>query len=180
MTAAPDALLSRPVAVADIPASGLEVTVEASEAERAELARRFGTGPIDRLVGSFNLTGTSERVHVTGTVEAGVTQTCVVTLEPFANTVSEAVDVVFMSAPALERWRAAFEVPEEGETPAEDEPDEIVGGAVDLGTVTAEFFALGLDPYPRKPGAQFDYTSGDDEKASPFAVLKNLPRREEQ
>jgi len=30
MTAAPDALISRPVAVADIPASGLEVTVEAT------------------------------------------------------------------------------------------------------------------------------------------------------
>ncbi|CUA90140.1 Uncharacterized ACR, COG1399 [Chelatococcus sambhunathii] len=180
MTAASDALLSRPIAVADVPAAGLEVTVEASEAERAELARRFGTGPIDRLVGSFSLTGTSERIHVTGIVEAGLIQTCVVTLEPFATNMREEVDVTFMSTPALERWRAAFEEPEAGETPAEDEPDEIVGGAVDLGAVTAEFFALGLDPYPRKPGAQFQYEGGDDGKTSPFAVLKNLPRREGQ
>lgn len=180
MTAAPDALISRPVAVADIPASGLEVTVEATEAERAEIARRFGTGPIDRLVGSFSLKGTNDRILVTGTVEAGLTQTCVVTLEPFPNTLREAVEVTFMSPAALEQWRAAHEVPEEGEPSAEDEPDEIVGGTIDLGIVTAEFFALGLDPYPRKPGAQFRYENSDEEKVSPFAVLKNLSKREDQ
>ena len=31
-----------------------------------------------------------------------------------------------------------------------------VAAAIDLGAVAAEFFALGLDPYPRKPGEAFD------------------------
>ena len=34
-----------------------------------------------------------------------------------------------------------------------DPPDEIVNGRIDLGRVTAEFLALGLDPFPRKPDA---------------------------
>ena len=34
----------------------------------------------------------------------------------------------------------------------EDEPDPIIDGKIDLGALAAEFFALGLDPYPRKPG----------------------------
>ena len=36
-------------------------------------------------------------------------------------------------------------------------PDEIVNGQIDLGALTAEFLALGLDPYPRKPGVDFSF-----------------------
>ena len=37
----------------------------------------------------------------------------------------------------------------------EDAPDPIVDGKIDLGALAAEFLALGLDPYPRKPGVAF-------------------------
>ena len=39
--------------------------------------------------------------------------------------------------------------------------------------VTAEFLALGLDPYPRKPEADFAYTE-DAGKENPFAALAGL------
>ena len=39
---------------------------------------------------------------------------------------------------------------------AEDPPEPIVNGAIDLGALAAEFLMLGLDPYPRKPGAVFE------------------------
>ncbi len=38
----------------------------------------------------------------------------------------------------------------------EDPPDPIIDGKIDLGALAAEFFALGLDPYPRKPGVAVD------------------------
>ena len=41
-------------------------------------------------------------------------------------------------------------------------PDEIVNGQIDLGALTAEFLVLGLDPYPRKPGVDFQFR-GDEE-----------------
>ena len=53
-------------------------------------------------------------------------------------------------------------------------PDEIVNGQIDLGALTAEFLALGLDPYPRKPGVDFSYQDAPDEKDSPFAALGKL------
>ena len=53
-------------------------------------------------------------------------------------------------------------------------PDEIVNGQIDLGALTAEFLALGLDPYPRKPGVDFNYRDPADEKDSPFAALSKL------
>ena len=37
----------------------------------------------------------------------------------------------------------------------EDDPDPVIDGKIDLGALAAEFFALGLDPYPRKPGVEF-------------------------
>jgi hypothetical protein len=38
--------------------------------------------------------------------------------------------------------------------------------------------ALALDPYPRKPGAQFEefVTDGAEEKESPFAILRRLDK----
>ena len=49
-----------------------------------------------------------------------------------------------------------------------------MNGQIDLGALTAEFLALGLDPYPRKPGVDFSYQDPADEKDSPFAALGKL------
>ena len=53
----------------------------------------------------------------------------------------------------------------------EDEPDPVIGGKIDLGALTAEFFALGLDPYPRKPGATFEQNTKSEVTDSPFSAL---------
>ena len=51
--------------------------------------------------------------------------------------------------------------------------DEIVydGSTIDLGEAATEQLALGLDPYPRKPGATLD-DEADAPSSSPFAVLR--------
>ena len=54
----------------------------------------------------------------------------------------------------------------------EDEPDPLVDGKIDLGALAAEFFALGLDPYPRKPGVAFEPPAEPEPQATPFAVLR--------
>ena len=60
-----------------------------------------------------------------------------------------------------------------------DPPDAIIDDTIDLGVVAAEFTALALDPYPRKPGAAFDDLTdpGDAEEPSAFAVLERLKAR---
>ncbi len=52
----------------------------------------------------------------------------------------------------------------------------LIGDAVDVGAVVSEFFTLALDPYPRKPGAEFVEPAPDaaSEAASPFARLKSI------
>ncbi len=58
----------------------------------------------------------------------------------------------------------------------EDPPEPLVGGSIDLGALAVEAVALGLDPFPRKPGAEpVDLTIGDAGE-SPFAALAALKR----
>ena len=157
--------LSRPVSVSDIPPEGVDVAVEARPEEREALAREFKLPAIHALTGAFRLSGTRSRVHVSGRVDARIEQICVVTLDPFESEVHEEVEVDFAGSRAT---------PSQGEDP----PDEIVGGAVDLGVLTAEFLSLGLDPHPRKPGVDFSFEAADDPPPSPFAALEKLKRGE--
>jgi uncharacterized metal-binding protein YceD (DUF177 family) len=141
------------------------MTVEATEEERAALAGDFDLPVIHALSGRFRLTGSPALVRVTGRVEASITQTCVVTLEPFDSRIEEDVEVDFAVPGAASR-------PSDPEGGA-DAPDEIVDGRIDLGALTAEFLALGLDPYPRKPGVAFEHQR-DDMPDSPFSALQKL------
>lgn len=158
--------LSRPIRVDDLPPEGLEVSLEATPEEREALARDFKLPAIHALTGAFRLSGTRSRVHVSGRIKAVVEQICVVTLDPFASDIEENVEVEFAAPGAAALYH--------GEEP----PDEIVNGAVDLGALTAEFLALGLDPYPRKPGVDFTFEGADDRPESPFAALSKLKSHE--
>ena len=172
MPAAPP--FSRQVKVDALPADGLSQTIEATADERAALAALNHLPAIVSLTASFTARRSGRGgVHVTGDVRAEVTQVCVVSLEPFAATVDEAVDVRFAPAEAAEAARRVKEDDAEMvEVGGEDPPDPIVDGKIDLGALAAEFFALGLDPYPRKPGVAFDppeEAQGGEESA--FAAL---------
>lgn len=174
--------LARPFSVAHLPANGSEVTVEATEEERAALARDLDLPAIKALTARLRVTGTPARVHVKGRLSASVVQTCVVTLDPFESELDEEVEVTFRAPSAGAK---AFDSAEEIEADL-DAPDELVGDRIDLGAITAEFLALGLDPHPRKPGVAFDEGAagggaGEGEGDSPFAALAGLrgaPERE--
>jgi uncharacterized metal-binding protein YceD (DUF177 family) len=159
--------LSRLVDVMRIPPRGQDVRVEATAEECAALARDFGLPAIRSLSGEYHLKTSAKGINVTGVVKASITQICVTTLEPFDSAVEEEVEVDFAEPSGM---------PAEPPTDINEyePPDEIVNGQIDLGALTAEFLALGLDPYPRKPGVDFDYRDPSDEKDSPFAALNKL------
>jgi hypothetical protein len=153
--------------VDNLPAQGIEARVDATAEECAALAKDFKVPAVRSLVGRYKLTGTPERVRVTGRIEAAVTQVCVVTLDEFDSTIAEEVEVDFSAPDSLPLTA--------GESEREYEPpDEIANGQIDLGSLTAEFLALCLDPYPRKPGVDFSYEVKDDPSDGPFAALGKL------
>lgn len=164
---------SRPVPVEDLPPEGRPMTVVPTEAERAAIAELLDIPAVRHLVATFRLTPKAGgAVELTGKVEGHARQTCVVSLEEIDEHVKEDVLVRFdpEAVPIEEIDAAELEAMIER---GEDPPDPLVGGIVDLGVVATEFFALGLDPYPRKPGVEFVPPAEAEEAppASPFAAL---------
>jgi hypothetical protein len=59
---------------------------------------------------------------------------------------------------------------------ADEPPEPLIGGAIDLGAIAAEFLMLGIDPYPRKPGAEFAAPARETDSERPFAALAALKK----
>lgn len=168
---------SRPLDLDDIEKQGLHREIIADAPECAALARRFGIPALEDLRATLDIRRLDggDTVTVAGRLSARITQDCTVTLEPFETEVSAELDQVFVraGAPATE----ADVDPEE-----EDSYDEeIEGNAIDLGEMVAQCLALEIDPYPRKPGAEYvpeAEESEDSDTESPFAALARLKQKD--
>lgn len=157
----------RPLLLERIGAAGHDVTVSADATECAALAIRMHLPAIQSLVCRFHLRAAPGDCFVAeGQLRASVTQTCIVSLDDFPAEVAEDFVVHFVPAGT------------ENEDPDLDAIDEIcyAGDVIDIGEAAAEQLALGLDPYPRKPGAALEPEPGLSPE-NPFARLAALRRR---
>jgi hypothetical protein len=171
-----------------------EGRIEADASERADLAQFYRIDDLAALTLDWRLDPLpSGGWRLTGDLRAELTQLCVVTRDSVAEEVREDVSLEFWPEHLLPRADVAANVPRvrgkmpnvQAEMPnvqgeivdilAADPPEPIVGGRIDLGHLTAEIFASAINPYPRKAGAEFDWT---DPKAKadggPFAALGRL------
>jgi uncharacterized metal-binding protein YceD (DUF177 family) len=164
---------SVPVAVDNIPETGLHIEAKAPAEVRAQLVKLANLRDLPHLSAVFDLTRRGGGVHVAGQVKARVGQTCVVTLEPLENDLDEPINVLF--APRLEV--AAKDDGADRRAGDEEPPEPLIEGKVDLGVVATEFLLLGIDPYPRKAGAEFAAVKTADDSARPFAALEALKKR---
>ena len=164
---------SVPVAVDNIPETGLHIEAKAPAEVRAQLVKLANLRDLPHLSAVFDLTRRGGGVHVAGQVKARVGQTCVVTLEPLENDLDEPINVLF--APRLEV--AATDDGADRRAGDEEPPEPLIEGKVDLGAVATEFLLLGIDPYPRKAGAEFAAVKTADDSARPFAGLEALKKR---
>lgn len=164
---------SVPVVVDDIPETGLHLELEAPDTVLAAVAQLVDVRDVQRLSAVFDLTRRGAGVQVDGQVSGRVGQTCVVTLEPMDTDIAETVDLRLTPQAAAEAdLGAATE-----RHVADDEPEPLIGGKVDLGAIAVEFLMLGIDPYPRKPGAQFVAPKVEEAGDHPFAALAALKKR---
>ena len=160
------------VAATDVGEAGEHMDLVADSDTRAAVARMAGLRELPRLEADFDLLPQSGGgLRVAGRVSATVGQTCVVTLEPLTNDIEEEIDVLYMPPAAAPAADGEAQVAAE---PKADEPEPLIGGAVDLGALATEFLILGLDPYPRKPGAIFEAPRDNRSEPGPFAGLSAL------
>jgi hypothetical protein len=160
--------------VAEIPEAGLQVTRSATAEERAAIARSLGIVACDALTAEYLVRALGKgRYRLTGRLSARVTRECVVTLEPVEEAIAEVLDVAFWPNDSLPGPGG-----DEIEVSSVPEIEAIDHGQIEAGRVLFEILSASLDPYPRKPGARFEWEDAAAEAppgaGGPFAGLKNL------
>jgi Large ribosomal RNA subunit accumulation protein YceD len=165
-----------PIVVAQIPDTGLHRDLEADAGVRKAMAGVGGLREVLSLRASFDVTPKRDgRFEVIGHVSARIGQTCVVTLDPIESDIDEAIDLIFAPPEQIPALADLVDVAAEGEVEIPDPPEPIIGGVIDLGRLGTDALLLGVDPYPRKPGAVFDpQVTAEDPEDHPFAALKAL------
>jgi hypothetical protein len=166
-----------PVAAEEVPETGQHFDLAADAHVRAAVAKVAGLRELPRFEANFDVTRRGGGLHVVGSISATVGQNCVVTLEPLANEVEETIDLIFEPPQGL---AASAENEAQQHGVKWDDPEPLVGGVVDLGALATEFLILGLDPYPRKPGAVFEPPQGGKPDQGPFAALGRLAKHQDQ
>ena len=145
--------------------------LSADEAVRAAVAKEFDLVSLDRLEADLKLSAWFDGVQIDGRWRASIVQTCGISLEPFSTELAGSFRVR-----AVPRGSAAAPV-EDAEVvidpEADDPPDILEDDVVDLGAYVVEHLVLDIDPFPRKPGVQFDPPAPTG-ILSPFALLKAM------
>ncbi len=156
---------SRPIALARLGSTPFRQQIEATAAEREHLARRFDLVALDRLTATVTLRrGDGDAVLLEAAFEAAFAQTCVVTLEPVAGTISQNFTLLYGPA---------------GEDPTEIELDvdetvfePVTGDSIDIGEAVAQELSLALPEFPRDPDAVIEAAA--ETVDAPFAALARL------
>ncbi len=136
--------------------------ISAEAGEREALARRFDLLSLDRLEAEIRLQRLGGgMVRVSGRLTAHAVQACVVSLDPVASAIEQ--DFTLRYGPTQPGKSVMIDLETELVEPFE-------GDAIDIGEAVAQQVALALDPYPRAPGANLEWSEDgtDTSQKSPI------------
>jgi hypothetical protein len=161
------------VKLSEVARGPVSATLAPDDAIRAQIAKELGLESLPALKGELTVRPWLDGAEITGRFKARVEQVCGVSAEPFEQEVEGAIGlrVVPAGSPHAPADSEHGDVALDLDAP--DPPDVLEGEEIDLAAYLIEHLALEIDPFPRKPGATFDYTP-DAPEESPFAVLKRL------
>lgn len=171
-----DLEFSRLFDVSRMAPEGASETVSATAEECEAVAARFGVEAVHSVSATIHIQPWKRGgFRVRGEATASITQTCVVTLDPFESDVRAQLDQIFIARDS----RLAADDVEVVVSHDDEDIGYIDDGEIELGEFAVEALCLELDPYPRKDGAELPASlSGepgtDEPEVSPFAVLKQL------
>lgn len=146
---------------------GVSRTLEPDEATRRRIARSLDLASLDAFTAEMDLKPTDAGWRLKGRVRAEAVQTCGLTLEPLPVTIDHRFSITLAEAVEEDSDEIVIDLDDD------EAPDLIEDGRIDLGQYAVEQLALSLDPFPRKPGAEF-VQPPEPTEISPFAVLKSL------
>jgi len=158
------------------PADPLTRRIALDAGQRGDVAADLGLEALMLLEAEVRLSAWHDGLRIEADWRAEVTQICGVSLDPFDSALAGVFSVDVVPAGSLH-------APEAGDVEivldldADDPPDVVEGDVVDVGAYVIEHLALEIDPFPRKPGVEFEPPEPEPE-TSPFAVLRAIKPRE--
>jgi len=157
---------------------------DADERQRVDLARRFAILSVEEARATVTLQKVGGGIiHAIGSVQADVTQACVVSLAPVAAHIEDEFEGWFgdRTSTAVSFAKARLEREAKkggGEAEVLEEsldPEPVIGGKVDIGELATQYLSLALDPYPRAEGVSPVYSIGPSDKDDAGAELRKSP-----
>jgi len=162
----------RPIKLHELGRGAIRLRLEPDAAERAVVAKQLRLQGLPAFTADLTVKPWLDGVEIKGRFHAVVEQICGISLDPFEAAVDGEIEV--HAVPQGSVHAAAADGGElELDPNAPDAPDVLESDSVDVVGYVVEHLALELDPFPRKPGATFDYQPPEEE-TSPFAALKKL------
>ena len=138
--------MSRIFSVKALKDAPIKIDIEANDIERDALATRFQILAIEKLKTSLKIHRKNGLILVEGELQAKISQTCSITLDPFKNTVIDQFTIEFDPSIVWDDFCLDEEF-------FGDTPEPIINNQIDLGELVAQQLFLCIDPYPRSPGA---------------------------
>jgi uncharacterized metal-binding protein YceD (DUF177 family) len=154
--------------------AGLNRKLEPDADTCKRIARALDLQGLDDFVVDFDVKPTPSTSEWTlkGRITAHAVQSCGLTLEPLPVDVDRRFSIQLVQAKPQETEEIEVTLDEE-------DADVIEDGKIDLGQYAVEQLLLSLDPFPRKPGAEFVQPEEPGE-ISPFAALKALKSQDDK
>lgn len=163
------------VPLAEIDRRDRTYVIEAGLEVRGQIAKRLDLVDLSRFEARAHLSSWLDGATLSATWSADLVQSCCVTLEDVPVQLSGRFDIRVLPAdsPNAPHTEAETVI----DPVAEDPPDVLEADIVPLGDYLIEHLALELDPFPRKPGAEFA-PPPEPTVITPFAALKALQVRD--
>jgi hypothetical protein len=166
-----DQAWSHPVRLGALSHSVTKVQLTADEAARRRIAKLLELAELGALSADISVTPWFDGAEIEADWEAELVQTCGVTLEPLPEAPAGHFIVRVLPAGSQHAPSDTTEVDLDPDAP--DPPDVLEDDIVDLAAYVVEHLALEIDPFPRKPGVEFEPPK-DEVDLSPFAALRKL------
>ncbi len=159
------------VRLADVQRASPVLDLSADAQRLKTLGKLLDLVELKSLTAQARLTPWLDGAEIRCRWRADIVQICGVTVEPFDTALSGEflVRVVPSDSPAAVVGDEDVAVDPE----ADDPPDVLESDVIDVAAYLVEHLALEIDPFPRKPGVEFE-PPPEERPASPFAVLQSL------
>lgn len=175
------------IVAGDISNEARDFNIKPESEDLQALAVALDILTVHSIKATMTLHRTKKSLRIRGEVSAVVDQSCVATLEPVRQRVSEEIDRTYVAS--REEVELVFKKMNSNREmmidPDEIDPPEVIeNGRLDLAAIALEHVILGFDLYPRAKGSEAasslvvgenaDSDTGESGKKSPFAALAKL------